>query len=129
MADNGAIISGLYAAFAKGDVPAVLAEFDPKIEWIDADGFPTGGTFVGPDAVLNDVFMPLINEWDGFSVTPDEVVESGERVVSMGHYAGTNKKTGKSFRVPFAHAWRLKGGKITHFQQYTDTHLVQEAMK
>lgn len=129
MADNGAIISGLYAAFAKGDVPAVLGELDPKVEWRDADGFPTGGTFVGPDAVLNGVFMPLVNDWDGFAVTPDEVVVSGERVVSFGHYAGTNKKTGKSFRVPFAHAWRFKAGKVTHFQQYTDTHLVQEAMK
>ena len=129
MADNGAIISVLYAAFAKGDVPTVLAGFDPNIEWRDADGFPTGGTYVGPDAVLNGVFMPLVTDWDGFSVTPDEVVVSGERVVTFGHYAGTNKKTGKSFSdVPFAHAWRFKDGKVTHFQQYTDTHLVQETM-
>jgi ketosteroid isomerase-like protein len=129
MADNGAIISAMYAAFAKGDVPAVLGKLDAQIEWRDADGFPTGGTYVGPDAVLNDVFMPLVNDWDGFSVTPDEVVASGERVVSFGHYTGTNKKTGKSLHVPFAHAWRVKDGKVTHFQQYTDTHLVQEAMK
>lgn len=129
MADNGAIISGMYSAFAKGDVPAVLAGFDAKIEWRDADGFPTGGTYVGPDAVLNGVFMPLVTDWDGFAVTPDEVVVSGERVVAFGHYAGKNKKTGKSFGAPFAHAWRVKDGKVTHFQQYTDTHIVQEAMK
>jgi ketosteroid isomerase-like protein len=129
MADNSAIISGMYAAFAKGDVPAVLGTLDPKVEWTDAEGFPTGGTFVGPDAVLNSVFMPLVNDWDGFTVTPDEVIASGDRVVSLGHYTGTNKKTGKSFKVPFAHAWRMKDGKVTHFQQYTDTHIVQEAMK
>jgi ketosteroid isomerase-like protein len=129
MADNGAIISDMYAAFGKGDVPAVLGKFDPQIEWTDADGFPTGGTYVGPDAILNDVFMPLISEWDGFAVTPDEVVVSGDRVVSFGHYGGTYKKTGKSIDVPFAHSWRFKDGKVTHFQQYTDTHLVQEAMK
>ena len=129
MADNGEIISGAYAAFAKGDVPAVLGVLDPKVEWQDADGFPTGGTYVGPDAVLNGVFMPLVTDWDGFTVAPDEVVASGERVVSFGHYSGTNKKTGKSFRVPFAHAWRVKDGQVTHFQQYTDTHIVQEAMK
>jgi ketosteroid isomerase-like protein len=129
MADNSAIISGMYAAFAKGDVPAVLGALDPKIEWTDADGFPTGGTYVGPDAVLNSVFMPLVTDWDGFTVTPDEVVASGDRVVSLGHYTGTNKKTGKSLNVPFAHAWRLKDGKVTHFQQYTDTHIVQETMK
>ena len=129
MADNGAIISGMYAAMAKGDVPGVLGALDPQVEWREADGFPTRGTYVGPDAVLNGVFMPLFADWDGFTVTPDEVVVSGDRVVSLGHYAGTNKKTGKSFRVPFAHAWRFKGGKVTHFQQDTDTHLVQETMK
>jgi ketosteroid isomerase-like protein len=129
MADNGTIISDMYAAFAKGDVPAVLGALDPQVEWRDADGFPNGGTYVGPDAVLNGVFMPLVADWDGFSVTPDEFVASGERVVTLGHYTGTNKKTGKSLLVPFAHAWRLKDGKVTHFQQYTDTHIVQEAMK
>jgi uncharacterized protein len=129
MADNGAVISGIYAAFAKGDVPAVLGALDAQIEWREADGFPISGTFVGPDAVLNGVFMQLGNIWDGFSVTPDEVVASGERVVGLGHYAGTNKKTGKAFRVPFAHAFRMKDGKVTHFQQYTDTHIVQETLK
>jgi ketosteroid isomerase-like protein len=129
MADNGAVISGIYAAFAKGDVPAVLDALDAQVEWREADGFPIPGTFVGPDGVLNGVFMQLGNYWDGFSVTPDEVVASGDRVVSFGHYAGTNKKTSKAFRVPFAHSWRMKDGKVTHFQQYTDTHLIQETMK
>jgi hypothetical protein len=129
MADNGAVISGIYAAFAKGDVPTVLGALDAQIEWREAEGFPIQGTFVGPDAVLNGVFMQLGNYWDGFSVTADEVVVSGDRVVSFGHYAGTDKKTGKAFRAAFAHAWRLKDGKVTHFQQYTDTHLIHEAMK
>src|SRR5438132_1138977 len=40
MADNGAIISGLYASFAKGDVPAVLGELDPNVEWREADPLP-----------------------------------------------------------------------------------------
>jgi ketosteroid isomerase-like protein len=129
VADNGAIIEAIYAAFAKGDVPSVLGALDAKVEWREADGFPITGTYNGPDAILNGVFMQLGAYWDGFSVTPDEVVASGERVVSFGHYAGTNKKTGKSFRVPFAHAWRVSDGKVTHFQQYTDTHIVQETMK
>jgi ketosteroid isomerase-like protein len=129
MADNSEIISGAYAAFARGDVPAVLGVFDPKIEWRDADGFPNGGTYIGSDAVLNGVFMPLVADWDGFTVAADELVSNGDRVIALGHYTGTNKKTGKSIDVPFAHAWRFKDGKATHFQQYTDTYLVQEAMK
>ena len=112
MSDSATIIRGLYDSFAKGDVPAVLAALDPAIEWTEAEGFPYGGTYKGPDAVLNGVFVPLGTDWDGFSVTPDEIVASGDRVIAMGHYAGTYKATGKSFRTPFAHAWRLTGGKV-----------------
>ncbi len=129
MADNGACISGLYASFAKGDVPAVLGALDPKVEWREADGFPYAGTYKGPDAVLQGVFMPLGTDWDGFTVIPDEIVASGDRVIAMGHYAGKYKATGKSFRTPFAHAWRLSDGKVVNFQQYTDTAVVQEATR
>ena len=129
MPDAGALISGLYASFAKGDVPSVLAALDPKIVWREADGFPTSGTYNGPEAVLNGVFMPLATHFDGFTVIPDEIVASSERVVALGHYAGKSKATGRSFRVPFAHAWRVAGEKIVNFQQYTDTAVIQEAIR
>jgi ketosteroid isomerase-like protein len=40
MATNKEVIEAAYATFAKGDVPAVLAVMDPKIEWTEAEGFP-----------------------------------------------------------------------------------------
>jgi ketosteroid isomerase-like protein len=127
--DNVDVIKAIYTAFAKGDVPAVLGHFDPDIEWIEADGFPYPGTFVGPDAILQNVFMRLGTEWEGYTVTPKEFIAEGDRVVSFGTYAGTYKATGKSFSAPFAHAFRLRDGKVVHFHQYTDTVLVQEALK
>ena len=49
MPTNKEIIEAAYASFAKGDVPAVLAVMDPKIEWTEAEGWPLySGTFVGP---------------------------------------------------------------------------------
>ena len=43
-------VRGVYDAFAKGDVPAVLGFLAPDIEWTEAEGFPYGGTYNGPDA-------------------------------------------------------------------------------
>ena len=37
MADNAQFVQGLYEAFAKGDVPTVLAAMDPGIEWNEAE--------------------------------------------------------------------------------------------
>jgi len=37
---NLATIQGIYEAFAIGEVPAVLASMDPRIEWNEAEHFP-----------------------------------------------------------------------------------------
>jgi len=125
---NVATIKGLYDAFARGDVPAVLGMMDANISWTDAEGFPYGGTYHGPDAVLQGVFIPLGNEWDGFSVVPEEFIDGGDKIVAIGAYSGKYKATGKSFKAPFAHVWTLKDGKVVVFHQHTDTAKVNEAM-
>lgn len=129
MAGNSETIRTLYAAFARGDVPAVLAGLAADVKWTEAEGFPYGGTYTGPDAVLQNVFMRLGAEWDGFTVVPHELVAEGETVVALGEYSGTYKATGKRFSAPFAHVWKLRGGKAVSFQQYTDTAVVQRALQ
>ena len=118
---NSEIIQGVYDAFAKGDVPAVLGAMDANIEWTEAEGFMYGGTFVGPEAVLSQVFIRLATEWEGFAAVPEQLVDGGDNVVALGNYSGKYLKTGKSVTVPFAHAWTFRDGKIVKFVQYTDT--------
>ena len=123
------LLRDAYAAFARGDVPAVLGVFDPKIEWTEAAGFPYPGTFVGPEAVLQGVFMKLGTEWEGWTAVPEEYVAQGEVVIALGKYGGVYKATGKRMTAPFVHVWRFRGGKVVRFQQHTDTALVRAAMQ
>jgi len=129
MSVNTEVIRGLYVAFASGDVPGVLGALDKDIRWTEAEGFPYGGTYVGPDAVLTNVFAKLGSEWDGFSAVPHSFVSEGDTVVALGEYGGHYKATGKRFSAPFAHVWTLRDGKIVRFQQYTDTALAQTAVR
>lgn len=129
MMANVNLVRGAYASFAKGDVPGVLSILDSQIEWIEAEGFPTAGTYRGHDGVVNGVFAPLMAEWDGFSVTPEEFVDGGDTIVAMGRYAGTYKGTGKAMSCAFAHVWTLRDGKAVRFRQYVDSALVQDAMR
>src|SRR5262245_17375261 len=117
-------VQGVYQAFAKGDVPGVLGFLTADIEWIEAEGFPYGGTYICSDAVLEGVFMRLGTEWDGFAAVPDEFIDAGETVVVLGKYSGKYKVTGKSFQANFAHVWKTREGKAFKFVQYTDTLLV-----
>jgi len=124
------IVQGLYAAFAKGDVPAVLAGLKPDAKWTEAEGFPYAGTYTGPDAVMKNVFMRLGGEWEGFQAVPREFVAEGDTVIAIGEYSGTYKATKRSVKVPFAHVWKLdKTGKVASFFQFTDTAVVQKALK
>jgi uncharacterized protein len=125
---NSDLVRGLYNAFASGDVPTVLGSFDPEISWTEAAGFPYAGTYIGANAVLENVFMKLATEWDGFAAIPDEIVDGGETVVALGNYSGTFKTSGKSMNVPFAHVYKFKDGKISSFVQHTDTLKVSEVL-
>jgi ketosteroid isomerase-like protein len=129
MADNLAIIRSAYEAFARGDVPAVLVVLAPDVSWTEAEGFPYAGTYLGPDAVLKNVFMKLGTEWQGFSAVPHEFVAQDDTVVCLGQYSGKYNATGHSFSAPFAHVWNLRNGKVHRFRQYTDTAVVQGALR
>lgn len=124
---NKDLVKGIYDAFAKGDVQAVLGAMDPMINWTEAEGFLYGGTYIGPDAVLANVFMKFATEWEGFSAVPGQFIEDGNTVVALGAYSGKYLATGKNMNVPFAHVWTVRDGKVVRFIQYTDT-LVMRAM-
>ena len=129
MASNTDIVRELYAAFARGDVPAVLRALAADVSWTEAEGFPYGGTYSGVDAVLQNVFMKLGTEWEGFSAVPAEFFAERESVVALGTYSGKYKASGKRFSAPFAHVWQLEHGKVARFRQFTDTAVVQRALR
>jgi ketosteroid isomerase-like protein len=114
-------LKGLYAAFGRGDVPAVLGGWADDIEWNEAEGMPYGGVYRGGDAVVQSVFGPIATDVEGFAVTPEEFVGSGETVAVVVRYTGTGKVTGKSLDVPVVHVWDIRDGKITRFRQFIDT--------
>ena len=127
--ENVESIRGIYEAFGRGDVPAVLGQMDQQIEWREAENFiyADRNPYVGPQAVLEGVFMRLGSEWDGFKVTPEEWLGAGNHVVVLGTYTGRHKETGREVRAQFAHVWGVRGGRIVRFQQYTDTKQFAEA--
>ncbi|MET0295672.1 MAG: nuclear transport factor 2 family protein [Phenylobacterium sp.] len=125
------LIQGLYAAFARGDVGAVLGAMSPDIVWNEAENFPyaDGNPYVGPEAIATRVFARLGGEWDGFSVNPEQFLDAGETVVVTGRYTGAFKQTGRPIRAQFVHVWTVAGGKAARFQQYCDTLQIAQAMK
>jgi ketosteroid isomerase-like protein len=124
------VVRGMYEAFGRGDIQTVLAALDPEVEWWEAENFiyADGNPYVGPGAVLEGVFARINDEWEGFKVSPEGVLDAGETAVGHGYYSGTYKKTGESVRAQFAHFFTFRGGKVSKFRQYTDTAQFQRAV-
>jgi ketosteroid isomerase-like protein len=128
MTHNADVIRNTYDAFARGDIETVVAVLDPKVEWTEAAGFPTAGTYTGPEAVVAGVFVRLGTEWENFEAVPDRITADGGTVVATGTYSGIFKETGRSFTARFAHVWEMRDGKVVGFEQVADTAKVQEAL-
>ena len=126
MTTNKELIENVYASFATGDVPAVLGTMADDIRWVEADGFPLAGTYVGPQAVLEGVFMRLGEIGDHYSVIVEQILADGDTVVALGNYTWKHKKTGQPASVKMAHVWTIRDGKAVAFQQHVDTARVRE---
>jgi len=118
---NVELVKGIYAAFARGDVPAVLGAFADDIEWFEAEGMPYGGLHRGPEAVAQNVFGPITEDVEGFAIRPEELIGSGATVAAVVRYTGTGKATGEALDVPAVHVWDIRDGKAARFRQFMDT--------
>jgi ketosteroid isomerase-like protein len=114
-------VKGIYGAFGRGDVPAVLGAFTDDIEWFEAEGMPYGGLHRGREAVAQNVFGPIAEDVEGFAITPEELIGSGATVAAVVRYTGTGKATGKALDVPVVHLWDIRDGKLARFRQFIDT--------
>ena len=77
------------------------------IQWTEADGFPLAGTYVGPQAVLEGVFMRLGEIGDDYAVMPEHFVADDDTVVVLGTYQWKNKTSGDPAAVKMAHRFHL----------------------
>ncbi len=134
-ARNTEIVGGVYAAFGRGDVPAILAVLDENVEWewgLRANAVPylqprtgradTGGFF--KDLAENLAFAV-------FDVVSITAAEDGY-VMALVHEEGKNIKTGKDVGVDdVVHIWKFDkdSGLVTSFRHMSDIHKHEEAAR
>jgi len=126
--DNTETVKKLYEAFKSGDGKTISQIFHPNIEWTQMKGFPNGGHFVGVNDVFEKVFGLFPMYWNNWGAEAQEYLADQDKVVVIGYYHGVSIETGRELKAPMVHIYTLKNNLITHFQQYTDTYLVQKAL-
>src|SRR5579872_2000320 len=114
MSSNTERVQAIYEALGRGDIPSVLSLFHSQIEWNEAENFiyADGNPYVGAQAIVEGVFARLGGEWNGFSAIPEQLLDSGDTVVSLGRYRGTFKKTGIAINAQFVHVFTFRDGRL-----------------
>ena len=103
-----------YDAFATGDMEAWAQTQAPDSQWEMPKGFPYGGNYVGPQQVIEEVFIPIGELWPDFKVEPTAFHAAGNVVFIE------TKMTAGGVTSDSIHKAVIEDGKYAAFQVYDD---------
>jgi ketosteroid isomerase-like protein len=124
--DNAATVSDIYAAFGRGDVPAVLDRLAPDVAWEAWDdnfaqraGVPHLTAREGPADVAG--FFDVLGSYTVEDFAVLDIIGTGRQIVAEVR-AGFGLPGGGRFADEEIHLWTFDyAGRVTRFRHYCDT--------
>ena len=116
-----------YAAFARGDMKAVLEFIDPEIEVHE----PGGGVEPGVRRSIDGFLASIRNVqevWEDFALEPEEVIELEDRLLVRVLMRGTGKGSGVPIHTRVAHLWTVREGRAVKLEMWTNWDEALEAV-
>lgn len=129
--DNTQIVKEAYAAFKRGDIPAILNMLADDVKWLlpgPTDLVPVAGMRHGREEV-GQFFSTLDESQEAKEFEPQEFIAQDDKVVVLGRYTWRVKSTGREFSSDWAHAFTLRDSKVVGFQEYYDTNACADAFR
>jgi ketosteroid isomerase-like protein len=112
--ENVELILGGFEGFSCGDLDAVVAILDPRVEWKQIEEPEPA---VGPDAVLQAVGR-WTEMWDDARVSVRECIDAGDHVVLLLHWSGKSKASGVPAEQSAYNVFTMHGGKVVCMSEY-----------
>jgi uncharacterized protein len=128
---NVTLVQALYAAFKRGDIAPIIAAMVPDVVWTvhgRPKDHPALGTANAPVGVQK-FFGIIADTQTATDFSPREFHATGDKVFVLGHYDWTLRKSGKTVSADWVHIFTIKDGKVTSFDEFTDTAQFAEAMR
>ena len=106
-------------AIASGNVEYegfALDLFDPAVEVRQVGAIlDTAGTFHGHEGLLRSA-EELLDAFESIEWAPERWTEVGEWIVVWARVFGVGRSSGVATEAHVAHAWRVRGGRVTDFR-------------
>jgi len=114
------VISAVYEAFRRGDIPFILQQISPDAAWRQSSTLPWGGDYRGP-AGAGEFFQKLNATMETVSFEARENIDRGDEVLSFGSYACRCRSSQRTGTAEWMFRWKVQDGKIVRFESYIDT--------
>jgi uncharacterized protein len=119
--ENVELVRRIWDAADRRDTQAVLSLYDPEVE-LDVSGFPV----VATNANLyrgHEGLRRLFGEWQEIWSDADsdlvELIDAGDRVVSVYNYRGRGRASGVAVEEVFATVWTIRNDKAVRVEWFT----------
>lgn len=120
------IVSEIYKALARRDLPAILSLIDSKIVVIQSELLPWGGEYIGFEGIQQ-FFTRLFGTIDS-QLAVEEFVDVGDKVIVIGFSRGQVRATGERFTLRAVHIWTVSGSRAVRFESHIDTPKMLEVL-
>ena len=118
--ENVEVIRRLFEVADRRDTDAVLALYDPDVVFDNTRGparaFLGGGRSIyhGHEG-LRRIFREWYEPWGDVEASLIELIDAGERVISVQKYRGRGRASGVEVEWPdLAGVWTIRNGKVIH---------------
>jgi ketosteroid isomerase-like protein len=113
--ENVEIVRRVYEAAAQRNSAAVLAAYDPEVEWDVSRSrmarLVGEGVYRGHDG-LRRFFRAYHDAWEDISYSFDELIDAGEKVISVDVETARGQLSGADVELTQYGVWTIRNGKI-----------------
>jgi len=121
-------VQAVYAAFGRGDVPAILQMLTDDARWqfVGEPSAPYTGTVLGRGQI-GEWFGTIAQVDDIQAFEPRQFLAGPDHVTVLGWERSVSRPSGKPFECEWVHVWRVRDGRVASFWGMYDTAAVAAA--
>jgi ketosteroid isomerase-like protein len=118
--ENAEIVRRLYEAIDHGDTEAVLALYDPDIEWHFARSpfrnLVRHDVYRGHSALRDFIRERYEDAWESVDDELEQIIDAGDRVISIIKTHGRGRASGAETEKTHAGVWTIRDGRIVRVE-------------
>jgi ketosteroid isomerase-like protein len=117
--ENVETVLRVYEAFRRRDTDAVLAAYDPDVEW-NMEGYPTwpGKQSYRGVTGIQEFFRDWLHDFEDYTADALDLLDLGDRVLMTIHDRATGKGSGARIERYHAQVWTFRDGLVVRIEDF-----------